>query len=202
MAEEWTTEGDLFEGCNCNLLCPCHVSFRHPATYTHCGALNIERGRYGSVDLAGLNVAVFAHCPGPAIADGDWTAVMYMDDRTIPEQDDALRAIFSGKAGGPWQILSQFYRDSEYLAVTRTPLDITIDERTRTVNAPDQLFMEVQAIRGADRKGVTTITKLRNVVHGPEHVLSHSNIKVDDEGMTWDYQAKHGLYSRFKWSGS
>ena len=66
MAEEWITEGDLFEGCNCNLLRPCHVSFRHPATYTHCDAiwaLNIERGRYGSVDLAGLNVAVFGPLP-------------------------------------------------------------------------------------------------------------------------------------------
>ena len=136
------------------------------------------------------------------MADGDWTAVMYMDDQTTPEQDEALRAIFSGKAGGHRQILSQFYRDSKYLAVTRTPPDITINERTRTVNAPDRLCMEVQAIRGADREGVATITNLRNVLHGPEHVLSHSNIKVDDEGMTWDYQAKHGLYSRFQWSGS
>ena len=32
MTVEWTVEGDLFEGCNCNLLCPCHVSFRQPPT--------------------------------------------------------------------------------------------------------------------------------------------------------------------------
>jgi len=205
MAEEWTAEGDLFEGCNCDLLCPCHVSFRQPATHAHCDAiwaLTIEQGRYGGVDLEGLNVAIFVHCPGPTMADADWTAVMYVDDRTTPEQDEALRSIFSGDAGGPWQILSQFYRDGKYLAVTRTPLDITIDERTKTVNAPDHLFMEVEAIRGADQEGVVTITNLRNVIHGPQHVMARSNIKVDDEGMSWDYQAKHGLYSKFKWSGS
>ncbi|NQW24515.1 MAG: hypothetical protein HQ475_13855 [SAR202 cluster bacterium] len=98
--------------------------------------------------------------------------------------------------------MAQFYRDGQYLAVTRTPLDITINERTKTVNAPDRLFMEVQAIRGADQEAVVTVNNLRNVIHGPEHVLSRSNIKVDDEGMTWDYQAKHGLYSKFKWAGS
>ena len=81
-------------------------------------------------------------------------------------------------------------------------MDITIDERTKTVNAPDHLFMEVEAIRGADQEGVVTITNLRNVIHGPQHVMARSNIKVDDEGMSWDYQAKHGLYSKFKWSGS
>ncbi|MDA1129530.1 MAG: DUF1326 domain-containing protein [Chloroflexi bacterium] len=205
MAEEWTAEGELFEGCNCILLCPCHVSFRQPATNAHCDAiwaLTIGSGRYGIVDLAGLNVAVFVHCPGPTMADADWTAVMYVDERSTPEQEAALRMIFSGDAGGPWQILSQFYRDGKYLAVTRTPLDITIDERTKTVNAPDRLFMEVQAIRGADQEGVATLTNLRNVIHGDEHVLAHSDIKVSDEGMTWDYQAKHGLYSTFKWSGS
>ena len=206
MAEAWNAQGDLFEGCNCNLLCPCHVSFRQPATNDHCDtiwAVSIEQGRYGDVDLTGLNVAIFLHCPGPIMVEGDWTAVMYVDDRTSPEQDRALRAIFSGEAGGPWEIMSQFYRDGEYQAVTRTPLDITIDGRTRTVNAPDRLFMEMETIRGgADLEGLVTITNLRNVIHGNEHVLGRSKFNLDDEGMTWDYQGKHGLYSKFKWSGS
>ena len=54
----------------------------------------------------------------------------------------------------------------------------------------------------SDQEGVPTITNLRNVIHGDEHVLARSNFNLDDEGMTWDYQAKHGLYSKFKWSGS
>lgn len=205
MAEEWTAEGELFEGCNCNLLCPCHVSFRQPATNAHCDniwAVTIERGHYGDVDLAGQNVAITLHCPGPSMADADWSAVMYLDDRATPEQDEALRMIFSGEAGGPWQILSQFYRDGKYRAIKRTPLDITLDARTKTVNAPDLLFLEVKALRGADQEGVVTVNNLRNVIHGSEHVLGRSNFKADDEGMNWEYQAKHGLYSKFKWAGS
>ena len=206
MAESWNAQGDLFEGCNCNLLCPCHVSFRQPATNDHCDtiwAVSIKQGRYGDVDLAGLNAAIFLHCPGPIMADGDWTAVLYVDDRASPDQDEALRTIFSGEAGGPWQIMSQFYRDGKYLAVKRTPLEITIDGRTRTINAPDRLFLEMQTLRGGeDREGVVTINNLRNVIHGDEHIMGLSKFNVDDEGMTWDYQSKHGLYSKFKWSGS
>ncbi|HAA95513.1 MAG TPA: hypothetical protein DCE26_07465 [Dehalococcoidia bacterium] len=205
MAENWSAEGDLFEGCNCNLLCPCHVSFRQPTNHGFCDAVwavKLQTGRYGDVDLAGLGVAIFVHCPGQSMADGDWTPVMYLDDRANADQEEALRMIFSGEAGGPWQILSQFYRDGKYLAVTRTPLDLVIDERTKTVNAPDRLFMEFQALRGADQEGVVTLNNLRNVIHGPEHVLGRSNINVNDEGMDWDYQAKHGLYSWFKWAGS
>ena len=75
MAVEWTAEGDLFEGCNCNLLCPCHVSFRQPPTMGYCDtiwAVSIDQGRYGDVDLKGLKAAIFLHCPGN-MADGDWT---------------------------------------------------------------------------------------------------------------------------------
>ncbi len=204
MAEEWTAEGDLFEGCNCNLLCPCHVSFRQPPTNGHCDtiwAVSFKQGRYGEVDLAGLNAAIFLHCPGN-MADGGWKTVLYVDDRTTPEQDEALRAIFSGKAGGPWEIMSQFYLNGEYHAVTRMPLNLTVDGRTRTLNVSDRLFLEMQTLRGADGEGLVTINNLRNVIHGAEHVMGRSNFKVDDEGISWEYEGKHGLYSKFSWSGS
>lgn len=205
MAVEWTAEGEIFEGCNCDLLCPCHLSFRQSPTNGHCDnvwAVSFDQGRYGDVDLAGLKAAIFLHCPG-VMVDGDWTIVLYVDDRTSPAQDEALRAIFSGESGGPWQIMSQFYRDGKYQAVTRMPLEITIDGRTRTINAPDRLLLEMQTLRGGeDRESLVTLNNLRNVIHGDEHVLGLSNSKVDDETMTWEHQGKHGLYSRFSWSGS
>ena len=206
MAVEWTAEGDLFEGCNCNLLCPCHVSFRQPATNGHCDtvwAASFSKGNYGGVDLAGLNVAIFLHSPGPIMADGDWTCVLLVDDNSSPEQGEALQAIFSGTEGGPWQIMSQFYTGGKYKAVKRMPLEMTIDGRTRTIRASDTLFLEMQTLRGGeDRSGLVTIHNLRNVIHGDEHVMGLSTSKVEDETMTWEYQGRHGLYSKFNWSGS
>jgi len=205
MAEKWTAQGDLFEGCNCNLLCPCHVSFRQPPTQGFCDtiwAVSFEQGKYGEVDLAGLNASIFLHCPGN-MADGDWTTVLLVDDRSTPEQDEALRAIFSGESGGPWETMSQFYREGKYQTIVRSPLEMTIDGRTRTITAPDRLFLEMQTLRGGeDRQGLVTINNLRNVIHGDEHVMGLSNFKVNDETMNWEYQGKHGLYSKFDWSGS
>ena len=36
MSDTWQVEGELFEGCNCNLLCPCHATFRQPPTNGWC----------------------------------------------------------------------------------------------------------------------------------------------------------------------
>ena len=205
MAIEWSGKGDLFEGCSCNLLCPCHVSFRQPATNDFCDtiwAVSFDEGTYGDVDLAGQKVAILLHCPGALMVDGDWTIALLVDDQSSPSEEDALRGIFNGKNGGPWEIISQFYRDGELELVARTPLEMTIDGRTRTIRAADRLFLEMQTLRGAGKEGFVTLNNLRNVIHGDEHVLGLSNFKVNDETRSWEYQSKHGLYSRFDWSNS
>ena len=204
MSNSWWVEGELFEGCNCNLLCPCHISFRQPPTNGVCTAIwaaTFEQGCYGEVDLAGLGALIFVHSPGPTMSDGDWTSVLYVDDAASEEQAKATRAIFSGKAGGPWEILNQFFRDGELTVVRKVPLEIAIDARSRTVRASDLALLEVEALRGADAEGTVTITNLRNVIHGNVHTLGRSNQSIRDEAISWEEQGKHGLYSRFRWEG-
>ncbi len=204
MSQSWWAEGDLFEGCNCNLLCPCHISFRQPPTNSYCEAIwgaSFEGGRFGDVDLAGLGAVIFVHSPGPTMFDGDWTSVLYLDEAASADQAHALEAIFSGQAGGPWEILGQFFREGKLTAVRKAPLEITIDSTTRTLRASNQVLLEVQAIRGADREGLATITNLRNVIHGNVHTLARSNQVVRDDTLSWEKQGKHGLYSRFRWAG-
>ena len=202
--ESWWVEGELFEGCNCNLLCPCHISFRQPPTNGVCTAIwaaTFESGQFGNADLSGLGAVIFVNSPGPTMADGDWTSVLYVDAAGSEEQAEATQAIFSGEEGGPWEVLSQFYRDGELTAVRKVPLDITIDATARTVRASDMVLLEVEAIRGADREGTATITNLRNVIHGDVHTLGRSNQNIRDEAISWEEQGKHGLYSRFRWDG-
>ena len=204
MSESWWVEGELFEGCNCNLLCPCHISFRQSPTNGVCTAIwaaSFERGQFGSADLSGLGAVIFVNSPGPTMADGDWTSVLYVDAAASAEQTAATWAIFSGKHGGPWEVLSQFYRAGELTAVRKVPLDITIDATARTVRASDLVLLEVEAILGADREGTATITNLRNVIHGHVHTLARSNQTIKDEAISWEEQGKHGLYSRFRWEG-
>jgi len=61
---------------------------------------HIESGKYGSVALDGLNVALAIQTPGP-MAEGNWSVAAYIDERADDKQAAALGAIFTGAAGGP-----------------------------------------------------------------------------------------------------
>lgn len=208
----WQLEGDLLDMCNCELLCPCHVSFRQKSTYDICEGLwvaNIERGAWNQLSLDGLRVMVTFHCPSPVMYEGDWTAVLYIDQQASQEQEAALTEIFSGQAGGPWARLAPFFKDGKFKSIKRAAFDFTKEGRTFRVSTlietdgatNGSTSLEIQAIRGVNSEDEVKITNLRNVIHGDEHVMARSDHRVDDEGLRWDYSGKNGLYSRFSWSG-
>ena len=201
----WHMEGDLLDMCNCELLCPCHVSFRQKSTYDICEGLwmaNIDKGAWNQLNLDGLKAMITFHCPNPVMYEGEWTAVLYIDERASPEQESALTGIFSGQAGGPWARMAAFFRDGKFQAVKRAAFDFTKEDRTfrvstsMTTNGATNL--EVQAIGGVNSEDEVKITNLRNVIHGTEHIMARSDHSVDDEGFRWDYAGKN---SRFSWSG-
>ena len=149
------------------------------------------------------------HCPSPVMYQGDWTAVLYIDDQASQEQEAALTEIFSGQAGGPWARLAPFFKDGKFQAVKRAAFNFTKEGRTFRVSTSTttggatngEINLEIQAIRGVDSGDEVKITNLRNVIHGEEHIMARSDHSVDDEGLRWDYTGKNGLYSRFSWSG-
>ena len=165
----------------------------------------MRKGSWNELDLDGLKVMVAFHCPSPVMYEGNWTAVLYIDEWASQEQEAALMGIFLGQAGGPWARLATFYKDGKFQAVKRAAFEFAKEGRTfrvstsMTTNGATNL--EIQAIRGVNSDDEVKITNLRNVIHGEEHVLAHSDHRVDDEGLSWDYAGKNGLYSRFSWCG-
>ena len=201
---KWELAGDLFEGCNCQMICPCHFSFKQRQTEIVCQAtwaFHVDHGSWGSIDLAEANVFVVALSPGKSMIEGNWTALLYLDDRVTREQGDALRAIFSGTAGGPWPKLIQFCTNREYKAVKLAPMEFTKEERNFSLKVSGAAFLEVAAIAGADGQETAKLSNVYNVIHGPEHTLARSNHGIADEGLQWDCTDTHGLYSKFRWSG-
>ena len=187
------------------MLCPCHISFRQKGSYDTCEAMwgvHIERGEYETTSLGGLNVPVAAFAPGPTMYGGDWTALLYIDDKTTPEQEEALIAIFSGEVGGPWARIALFFTEGKFKAAKHAPFQFSKESQARTLRVSDIASLEVAAIRGVNPEEEVKLTNLRNVIHGSEHVLARSNHHVLDEGLRWDNSGKHGLYSTFRWSGS
>ena len=203
----WRIAGSLFEGCNCELLCPCHVSFRQKASYGFCEAIwgvHIADGAFRDVSLDGLNASVAAYCPGPTMADGNWRAVLYLDQSASPEQEQALLNIFSGEVGGPWARIAPLFANGRFESVRKVQILFSKESRVRKlqiVGDNEVGSLEVEAIRGADRQGVAKITNLHNVIHGLEHVLARSNYRIHDQELRFEGSGKHGLYSEFRWSG-
>ena len=55
----WSASGLLVENCNCQLLCPAHVSFKNRYTNDLCHgywAVHIDEGHYGAIELQDLNI--------------------------------------------------------------------------------------------------------------------------------------------------
>lgn len=93
--------GALLEGCTCNILCPCWVG-EDPdnGTCQSIMAWHFDSGAIYGVDVAGLTFAGVMDIPGNVLA-GNWRAQVYMDDKSTPQQEEALLNLFTGKLGGP-----------------------------------------------------------------------------------------------------
>tara|TARA_B100000315_G_scaffold258596_1_gene311339 strand:+ start:728 stop:1147 length:420 start_codon:yes stop_codon:yes gene_type:complete len=138
------------------------------------------------------------------MADGNWRAVLYLDQSVSPEQEHALLNVFSGEAGGPWARIAPLYTNGRFEAVRKVRFLFTKESRKRTLqvlDGGDAVSLEVEAIRGADRKGVAKLVNLHNVIHGREHVMARSDYRIHDQELRFEGTGKHGLYSEFKWSG-
>lgn len=119
-------EGRLLEVCDCNVLCPCWIG-EDPDNGT-CDAVvawHIDRGTADGVDVSDLTVSALTFIPGN-ILQGNWKALLYVDDKATSEQQEALLNVFTGKLGGPVADLAQLI--GEVVAVERAPITFTVEE--------------------------------------------------------------------------
>ena len=124
-------EGRLLEVCNCNVLCPCWIG-EDPDNGT-CDAIaawRIDKGTIDGVDVSGRTIAGLVHIPGN-IFQGNWRAVMVIDDACTPEQQEAILNVWTGKRGGPIADLAQLI--GEVVAVERVPITFTVEEGKGTL---------------------------------------------------------------------
>src|ERR687895_930131 len=119
-------EGSMLEVCTCNILCPCWVG-EDPdgGTCDSSLAWQIDQGTIEGVDVAGRTVALSVHIPGNVLA-GNWRAVVYVDDKTSDEQQEALLKVFTGQLGGAIADLAGLI--GEVIAVERAPITFTVEE--------------------------------------------------------------------------
>ena len=200
--KNWLVRGLLFENCNCQLVCPAHISFKQHCTNEQCigyWAAHIGEGKFGETVLDGLNAVIVFQSP-QRMYDGGWTQVFFIDDRADFEQQQALEVILSGKAGGPWEILAQFV--DKQLESRLVPIQFEDEGPTKRLNIEGYLEAEVRAIRSRNDQGSVVLSNLFNVIHGNVHVLARGSTRCQHREIPFVNEQSHSVYSKFSWEGS
>jgi hypothetical protein len=196
----WWARGLLFENCSCQAICPGHVHFDQVCFNQRClgyWAVRVDEGAYGEVDLEGTKALIAYDCP-PHMIDGDWVEGILIDESATPAQREAVEAILTGRAGGPWAILARFV--GTRLPTRYVAIDIEEGELTKSVSVAGTLDSTITELKGRDRSRPVTFANMYNQIHPPEQVIATGSSTYDDGTIRFDNDGTHGLYSRFDWS--
>jgi hypothetical protein len=102
----WHLTGQLIEACSCKSVCPCTLGAAEPDQGWCSGALTfaIQQGQSDGVNLGGRTVVWLVDLPKDFVG-GNGTVRIYVDDGADASQMQELEAIFTGRKGGPGEVL-------------------------------------------------------------------------------------------------
>ena len=198
---QWSAKGLLFENCNCQLICPAHVSFKQNCTNERCTgywAIRFNEGTYGDIPLVGLCVVILYDAP-QKMYEGGWTEALYLDESADACQREALETILKGKAGGPWEILARFV--GTWLETRTVSINFKDDGRNKSLTVNGLLEARIEVLRGSNPDAPATLGNLYNAIHGPTHTLARGFSRCIDRGFSFATEGTHALYSNFSWEG-
>ena len=199
----WHIDGDYFESCNCEAICPCRTVGGVPggrSTYGICmGVLSwlVHEGHADGVDLGGLAAALVIRYeddePG-----SPWSFVVHVDERGSEEQREALASILTGKLGGEEVLRLPWVRKpSEELAVRASPIELRVDGDRKELRVGS-------AVELAATKPFPTEERVSCVIPG-HHIAGTEyyaeRLAVHDEPFEWELEGNCAFVSTFSYSG-
>ena len=203
----WKITGQYYETCSCDFVCPCilgqMVVRPTHGSCTFAMGYQIERGTFAQVALDGLGFVVLGLTP-EAMAKGNWSVGLVVDERATPEQRDAITAIVSGSAGGPMAVLSGLI--GTFLGVESAPIRFERSGVKWTVKAGNLVDMGAEGVMGLNPQSSEPL-HIGNTGHPANDrlVLCHAaKSHVSAMGLTWhdDSGRNNGHYAPFAWQGA
>jgi hypothetical protein len=201
----WRVEGQYMETCNCTYLCPCIGSnLTARPTEGDCKAaiaMRIDKGEKDGVKLDGLSFIVLMHSP-KAMAEGNITVGLIIDERATDKQAEAISAIATGAAGGPMAALGPLV--GRVAGVEKRPISFGVDGLTRTVKAGELIDQACEGVPGPARPGEPIY--LDNTCHpvNPRLALAKATrSSIHAFGINWDDSSgtRNGHFAPFAWAG-
>jgi len=201
MSERWELQGEYFESCNCELLCPCLLVKGSRPTEGHCDvvvAFRVDSGKYGQTDLSGLNAVLAIYSPG-IMTQGNWTVEPFVDARASEAQRKALEQIITASAGGPLGRFAPLI--TKRLPAKVAPITFVSEGSLRKLVIPNVTEVTVEGVMGADNQQVW----FDNVAHFPNRHLAAArgtSSHFKDEVFNFDNSGRNGHFAPIKWSNA
>jgi hypothetical protein len=195
----WRVAGSYYEVCTCEAICPCRRSAGQATgrpTYPLCDfALSwwIKAGSAGAVELAGLKVVMVGRwetTPGDP-----WHVTLYLDETATPQQQEALSAIFLGRAGGsPQKSYAANIVEVHAVKTARIELDHTpVRER---IDVPPYLTVQT---REAVAHDFTVTCGIPGHSH-PGQEIRAEIFRYQDAPYDWEVRGRCGFAAEFDYS--
>jgi hypothetical protein len=203
-APAWKVNGQYYETCSCDYVCPCILGQMAVAptqgSCTFAMAFQIERGGYGTVSLDGLGFIVLGLTP-EAMGKGNWSVGVIADERATPEQREAITAIASGSAGGPMAAVTGLV--GKFLGVESAPIRFDRSGAAWSVTASSLVDMAADPAMGLDPNATEPLA-LDNTGHPAANRVTLARAlrsHVDALGLSWHDTSgtNNGQYAPFSW---
>jgi hypothetical protein len=192
-------EGSLLEVCTCNILCPCWVG-EDPDGGVCEGlfAWHFDKGSINGTDVTGRTFGWIAHIPGN-ILEGNWRIVVFVDDETTDEQQQALLDVWTGKLGGPIADLAQLV--GEVAGVERVPITFTVEGMKGTLKYGAFASAKLEPYKGATGESTALHDTIFTTIPGsPAFVGKAESYKVDmpSYGFEIDLEGHNAVQGAFR----
>jgi hypothetical protein len=198
----WAIKGELILNCNCTVFCPCVISLGdHPPTEGHCqtwGAVRIDDGHYGNIDLSGINIGLMIEIPGK-MARGNWKTALFIDDRASHEAFDAICQIFTGKAKGTTGLFKVLV--GEVLGAERQPVSYETDGKERHITVGRKIAGVVYPVQGKNPNEDLVVTNTKYWMGPDITVATASKGKLRAHGRVWDFDGRSAEICQIDWHG-
>ncbi len=123
------------------------------------------------------------------VLNGNWRAVVYVDDKSTPQQEEALLNVWTGKLGGPVADLVKLI--GEVVGVERVPIEFDLDGVAGTVKIGDVAEAEIVAYKGATVKESALYDTVFSTIPGsPAYVGKASSYRANIPALNIDVNLK------------
>jgi hypothetical protein len=195
-------EGKLLEVCTCDVLCPCWVGAEpYGGTCDGTFSWHFDKGEIDGVDMSDLTIAILCHIPGN-ILKGNWSAVVFVDEKASPQQEKAILKVFTGKLGGPIAEFANLI--GRVVAVKRVTITFEVEKGKGRLRIGSAVTTDIEPFQGATGRATTLHdTAFSSISGSPAYVVKAPVYKATSPvlGLDIDLHDHNAVQGTFLFEG-